>query len=255
MLNYIIRVYNFSKWNICIFRKLIKRGGVFQMNKRVFAITLSVILLIGCSSGLKRDSLETADNAVSPNWLLKAVKAEFKSSSLVDPKDITFVQVRMRDIPKPQILAYITMDRLNGLIILFEDTGDGYKAVYKRNEPVYGVQVFGSGSNQVVAFTAGHGGTGIQENFFYVLGYSTEIYKELWKGAAERYTFTGALPYSYTLGAINLDMTNQSLIYTQYIRTYNKPQFDINTPDLAETKTFYFIYDADTGEYKLVDTR
>lgn len=225
------------------------------MNKKLLTLAFAIFFLVGCTAVANEATKDNINSQSVPDWLVSAMKAEFLNPDLVKPNDITLAQVRLKETNEPQILAYLTIDRLNGVIMLFEDKGEGYKTVYKRNEPVYGIQIYGAGNGQLVSFITGFGGTGFQENNFYLIGYNSDSYKELWKDIAEKYNFGGPLPYSHTQGAINFDLANEMMIYTQQVRTYDKLEYNEDAPDKIENITSYFKFDHESGKLTLIDKR
>lgn len=233
--------------------------------KRLLTFSLIVIfLVIGCSSvtkkgeepkatdktkvSVQRDNLKD-DKAIVPEWLYDAIKNKFQQPDLVKKDEITFFQVRMKQTHEPQIVAYLTLDRLNGVFVIFEKQGQEYKEVYEKREPVYETMVFGREIGQIVAFTSGLGGTGMQENNFHVVKFTSKGYKEVWKGIAEAYNFGGPFPWSRILGSINLDIGNKELVYGEIKRTYNKTDFDEEKPDKVETKVRVYKYNEKTDKF------
>jgi len=224
-----------------------------------------VLFITGCSNAAvisSKENLKDSSNTVAtesrnsvPSWLYEFFKAKFKEPDLVKPENITFLHVRMNSNEPPQIAAYLTIDRLNGVFALFELQGDKYKEVYVKEKPIYGLQVLGNSNKQYVAFIAGLGGTGYQDNSFYLLGYTSKGYKEVWKGIAERYTFGPKQNY-IIIGAINFHIPNEQLIYSQFKRTYKsspQSQFDINKPDKTEKSIKVLKYDENLMTFKVVD--
>lgn len=65
---------------------------------------------------------------------MKQLKVSLSDQKLANKDEITLFQVRMKEDNEPQIVAYLTLDRLNGVFVIFEKREKGYKEVYEKRE-------------------------------------------------------------------------------------------------------------------------
>ena len=226
------------------------------MRKTVLlAIIIVILLLTGCGNDttkvpednkkdvqiLNSGAKQFSDDIV-PDWLYLSLQQKFNSGTIsIKQEDITFILVNLKESDKSQVAAFVSIDRLNGYFILYEFREGKYVEVYSKSEPVYSMQVYGGGGGgkQLIAFTSGHGGTGVQENSFHVIGYTNKGYSEIWSGVAEKFMFGVQAPYYRTIGSINLTMDNQTLVYSITEELYNK----IDKPDKVEQTVEIYKYD------------
>lgn len=188
-----------------------------------------------------------------PDWLYQSLLAKFDLDAENDlelPREaITLVRVNMKNSAGPQIAAYLTLNRVEGYFLLYEFAEGNYKEVYSLHQPVYGLQVYGGWEGkQMIAFVSGHGGTGYQENYFHLISYTKDGYKEIWSGLAEKVEF-GQLPYRRTVGSLNLSMDNQLLIYSTINHEYVKPEEDITNPDKVAKSVELYRYDPQAEQF------
>lgn len=236
-------------------------GGVFTLVKikKITRITvlvfLVIIFLISCNystanyTGSSIDEEDTSESIV-PDWLYQSLLEKFENTTfLLEKEHITFAQVNLKQSEIPQIAAYVTIDRLNGYFAIYEYVENEYIEVFSKSEPIYGMQVFGGGKEQLIGFTSGLGGTGVQENNFHLIGYTNNGYSEVWSGIAEKYEFWGEPPYYSTIGSYNLSMGNKSLFYSKNIQTYNNFEVDPNNPDSSQQYYELLIYDDQLGRF------
>lgn len=198
------------------------------------------ILNSSMNSGVKQFT-----NEIVPDWLYQSLQQKFNSATTsIKQEDITFILVNLKESDKSQVAAFVSIDRVNGYFILYEFRQGKYVEVYSKSEPVYGMQVYGGGK-QLLAFISGHGGTGVQENSFHVIGYTSKGYSEIWSGIAEKFMFGGQVPDYRTIGSINLTMDNQTLVYSITEELYNK----IDKPDKVEQTVEIYKYDTEQEKF------
>jgi hypothetical protein len=186
-----------------------------------------------------------------PEWLFRALQRHLDNPSVLEPEDISYGYVWLKAGSRPQVLASARTDRLNGVIALFEDTGTGYQEVYAREEPVYEFSVAGH-RRQLVFFVSGLGGTGVQNNYYYLVGYTGTRYAEIWRGVAVASLFSGPLPYTYTTGALRFDPGHTNFVYTKTTLSYNQYAFEANKPSGQSVDTWLFRLDPETN--KVIDS-
>lgn len=213
-------------------------------------LLLTSLLLAGCSGqGTPASKERPAGMEVVPDWLYESVKAKFESSSVsVTKNKITMLRIHLKDSEKPQIAAYLTLDHLTGVFVLYEYQDGSYREVYVKNEPVYGVQVFGGGQ-QFLAFISGFGGTGVQENYFHLLGYTNGGYTEVWSDVAEQVKFSGPPPYYRVIGSISLSMDGQALVYSRYKEIFEGSEVDVSRPDRIKQDAELYNYNKEKGKF------
>lgn len=225
--------------------------------KKITRITvlvfLVIIFLISCNNstanyqGLSIDEESTSVSIVS-DWLYQSLLEKFKNTTfLLEKEHITFAQVNLKQSEMPQIAAYVTIDRLNGYFAIYEYVENEYIEVFSKSEPIYGMQVFGGGKEQLIGFTSGLGGTGVQENNFHLIGYTNNGYSEVWSGIAEKNEFRGEIPYYRTIGSYNLSIDNKGLVYSKTIQTYNNMEIDLNSPDSSQQYYELYTYNEQLG--------
>lgn len=220
---------------------------------------VAILLLTGCNNGDTTAGQTPAD--IVPDWLYQSLPAKFDNmepaerSKLIKKEDIKFAQVNMKDSAKPQIAAYITISRAEGYFVLYEfsEAEEKYKEVYAQHQPVYGLQVYGAWSKQMVAFISGNGGTGYQENYFHLIGSTREGYKEIWTGLAGKDEFS-QLPHYRTIGSLNIFTANEDklLLYSQIKHRYDQLEEDIRKPDQVEKKVELYCYDPQAEKFSLI---
>ncbi len=168
------------------------------------------------SSG--RDGGET----IVPDWLVEDLRNRFPepAKSMITKELITALQVNMKPRSpetdsRPEIAAYVTLDRLSGIFVLYENQKGRYQPVYLKTEPVYGLQVVGGGDFLVL--TSGFGGTGIQENKLYVIHRTPEGYKEVWSGLAHSHQARETI--DVVDGNVQFDLSQNQMVYFRLERT------------------------------------
>lgn len=236
------------------------------MRKTVLlAITIVIFLLTGCGNDTTKSTEENSKDVqilnssmnsgakqfsddIVPDWLYQSLQQKFDGATIsIRQKDITFILVNLKESDKSQVAASVSIDRVNGYFILYEFREGKYVEVYSKSDPVYGMQVYGGGGGgkKLIAFTSGHGGTGLQENSFHVIGYTNNGYSEIWSGVAEKFMFGGQGPYYRTIGSINLTMDNQMLVYSITEELYN----EIDKPDKVEQTVEIYQYDTEQEKF------
>lgn len=169
------------------------------MKYTLAALLAGTLVCVHCNTPPKVTSPAQPHGQV-PEWLFRTLQRQLDNPSVLEPEDISYGYVWLKAGRRPQVVASARIDRLNGVLALFEDTGAGYTEVYTKKEPVYELSVTGH-RRQLVSFVSGLGGTGVQHNFYYLVGYTGSQYAELWRGVAVAFLFTGPLPYTYTTRA------------------------------------------------------
>ena len=222
-------------------------------------LIVAILLLTGCNNGNTTAGQTSA--YIVPDWLYQSLLAKFENmesaerSELIKKEDIKFAKVNMKDSTKPQIAAYITISRAEGYFVLYEfsEAEEEYKEVYAQHQPVFGLQVYGAWSKQMVAFISGNGGTGYQENYFHLIGSTQKGYKEIWTGLAGKDEF-GQLPHYRTIGSLNIFMANENqlLLYSQIKHRYDQLEEDIRKPDQVEKKVELYLYNPQTEKFSLI---
>lgn len=204
-----------GKWMFIICGFLFLAGiGHFLLD----STKLSQSQVIARESGGKQNGEASA----VPDWIYEDLKTRFPdpAKSMIKKESISFLQVQMRPAtmevqPEPELAAYITLDHLNGVFVLYAKQNGEYQAIYEKKEPVYGLQVVGGGAKQLV-LTAGMGGTGIQENKLYIIRHTPMGYKEVWEGIAHYHQAQQTI--DVTDGNVQFDGDDR-LIYFQLKRT------------------------------------
>jgi hypothetical protein len=214
--------------------------------------TLTVLLI--CASTFYHcsppgEASAAKQNPDVPGWLFAALQKHLDNPSVLEKEDISYSYVWLKAGDRPQVVANARIDRLNGVLAVFEHTGNGYREVYVKLEPVYEVSVAGH-RRQWVMFVSGLGGTGVQNNFYHLLGYTGGQYTEVWSGVAVASQFTGPLPSTYTNGALRFDPGLSQFLYTQTTLHYQQHDFEWNKPSGQKTTTWLFSLDPETGRVK-----
>ena len=110
---------------------------------------------------------------------------------------------------------------------------------YKKKEPVYNVQITSTG--KYIVFESGYTGTGYKSTFFYIIQVDPGYCKEIWKGAASLYNFSGTGPYRCMDGSIGLNALDESFFYTKIDRMYNEfESFNKHDSITSQTEMLYF---------------
>jgi len=232
------------------------------MPKRGSILLLTFILLFGAGILLmagkpgshtgvtakeQADGIEPA--AEIPGWLVEAVKSRFSpdAQALVKPEQITFMQVQMQPPSagkRPELAAFLTLDRLNGVFLLFADRGGRYELVYEKLLPVYGVEVAGAAQQQLV-LTAGQGGTGMQENKLFVIRHTNQGYREVWEGVGHSHAARETI--ETVDGQVVIDAEG-NLIYLQLKRTLDSA----GNPLMEQSSYQLYRFDEQTGRYERI---
>lgn len=218
--------------------------------KYALAVLLLGTLVFLCCNTPKVASSAQQSREV-PEWLFRSLQQHLDNPSVLEPEDISYCYVWLKAGSRPQMLASARIDRLNGVLALFEDTGSGYREVYVREEPVYELSVAGH-RRQLVSFVSGLGGTGVQNNYYYLVGYTGTRYAELWRGVAVASLFTGPLPYTYTTGALRFDPGHTYFVYSKTTLRYNQYELEPDKPSGHSVETWLFRLDPETN--KVIDS-
>ena len=215
------------------------------MKYTLAALLAGTLVCVHCNTPPKVTSPAQPHGQV-PEWLFRTLQRQLDNPSVLEPEDISYGYVWLKAGRRPQVVASARIDRLNGVLALFEDTGAGYTEVYTKKEPVYELSVTGH-RRQLVSFVSGLGGTGVQHNFYYLVGYTGSQYAELWRGVAVAFLFTGPLPYTYTTRALRFDPGQSNFVYTKTTLRYNQYEFEPNMPSSQAVETWLFRLDPETN--------
>jgi hypothetical protein len=201
------------------------------MRKNNWGYYVAICLIVGATGLFVCNSLEwlpteafanpnkvvpQGKSGVVPDWLAEDVRSRFSDTAkhLVKKELITVAQVRMKSrtaegASPPELAAYLTLDRLNGVFVLYAYEDGGYRPVYTRAEPVYGLQIIGGG--EYLVLTSGYGGTGIQENKLFVIRRTADGYREVWSGIAHKHKAGETV--DVIEGNVQFDLANDTMLY------------------------------------------
>jgi hypothetical protein len=170
----------------------------------------------------REESDDDFGKLIVPDWLADDLRERFPepARSMVRKELITAVQINMapktpETNPEPEIAAYISLDRLNGVFVLYAKQNGAYQPVYTKMEPVYGLQVIGKG--EFLVLTSGFGGTGIQDNKLYVIHWTPQGYAEAWSGVAHSHRAQETV--DLVDGNVQFDLSNNQMVYFRLERT------------------------------------
>jgi hypothetical protein len=153
-----------------------------------------------------------------PDWLFHSIRAKFRYPELIKREDIEMFKINMkRSESEEQIAAFINVDAVNAVFVIYEKKSNHYQEVYVNELFVEGVKVVGvSPNNQILVVTGGGGGTGIWQSYHYVVRYTPKGYKEVWKGIATNREHDPIANYHLQQnGMIGFDAGGSELYYAQ----------------------------------------
>ena len=152
-----------------------------------------------------------------PDWLFHSLRKRFRYPDRIKREEITMMKINMkpRDSKSEQIAAFINVDMVNAVFVIFEKHGDHYDEVYCKDLFVESVKVIGAQEHdQKIVLTGGGGGTGIWESSHYVIRYTPEGYKDVWEGVATLRVSDKIAPYDIQQnGTIGFDAGGNELYY------------------------------------------
>ncbi len=141
----------------------------------------------------------TAKAVEDTAWMREPFYKQFPNHRDAVNQELQVLRVNLDEDSDSEYFAWLSLDRLNGLGILFDRQGSAYQAVYEIKQPVYQVS-FDQPSRSVI-LSAGNGGTGIQHNWFHVLQKVGGNYREVWTGIEQSLMF-GAPPFTQRYGTV-----------------------------------------------------
>ena len=218
--------------------------GVYSMRKVI------VILIFIYSCTFNQQPTQEKSTASSFDWIVDSVKNKMDNPSVVTDKDVKYLYFHHPSLMKPAIIAWITLDRLNGGIYVYTWKNNKYELVFQENRPVYSVQVMEREPSFLV-FSSGMGGTGQQTNNYQVLLIRNNATKTLWKGTAEDFNFNGNPPYHYKLGAISFNAGGDEMIYSVKDRMYNNREYEIDKPNKSVDSIKIYKYNFNDQTFSL----
>jgi hypothetical protein len=189
----------------------------------------------------------TSSKAVEDaSWLREAFYQQFPSHRDAVNKELQVLRVNLDDDADSEYLAWLSLDRINGLGILFDRQGGAYQPVYQIQEPVY--QVSFDQPTRSLIISAGNGGTGVQQNWFHVIQKVGGNYREVWTGI-ERSSMFGRPPFTQRHGtvAIAQDVALNALTLRHTTRTtvLNEDNTARQTRDAVDT----YVFKPDQGRF------
>ncbi len=152
------------------------------------------------------------------SWLRESFYQRFPNQREAVDNGLQVLRVNLDEDADSEYFAWLSLDRLNGMGILFDRQGSAYRSVYEINEPVY--QVSFDQPTRSIIVSAGNGGTGIQHNWFHVIQKVEGNYREVWAGI-EKSVMYGVPPFTQRYGtvAISQDPVLNSPVLRHTTRT------------------------------------
>lgn len=132
-------------------------------------------------------------------------------------RELNVLRFNLDDDPDPEYLAWVKLDRLNGLGILFDARGGRYEPVYEIREPIDQVSFHQSSRSLIVA--AGHGGTGLQQNWFRVIREVDGSFREVWTGIERSLLFV-VPPFTERYGSVTITSRPDDTWVLRHANTY-----------------------------------
>ena len=122
----------------------------------------------------------------------------------------------MKPYESEQIAAFINADMVNSVFVIFEKHGDHYDEVYSKDLFVESVKIIGgTENNQKLILTAGTSGTGYVESYHFVIRFTPEGYKDVWKGIARYFVSNYIAPHNIQYnGTVGFDAGGDELYYS-----------------------------------------
>lgn len=153
-----------------------------------------------------------------PDWLYHAIEKMFaKPHYKIKRESITMMKVNLKPTKSEQIVAFINLDMVNSLFIIFEKQGEDYEEVYCKKWYIDSVEVIDQlfGQNQVLIVKGSTSGTGYVEGYHYVIRYTPEGYKDVWKKLSRYFVSHYIAPTDIKeIGTINFDSVGDELYYS-----------------------------------------
>lgn len=182
--------------NYCFWR-------LIEVKLKIIAATILTSLCLAASFGVAYSSVQgaTTKAAEDTSWLKESFYKQFPNQRDAVDRELQVLRINLDNDADSEYLAWLSLDRINGLGILFDRQGSAYKAVYQIKDPIYQVS-FDQPSRSVI-ISAGNGGTGVQHNWFHVIQKVGGNYQEVWSGIEKSVMF-GVPPFTERLGTISI---------------------------------------------------
>lgn len=178
-----------------------------------------------------------------PDWLYESVKSKIENSSLLKKEDINILIVNTNPNKKHQIITYANIGKYDSIFIIFEKINGKYQEVYsKKSWFISSVEI---NSLNIVLKILESSGTGFSSYYYYIIRYTPNGFKEVWRGLAHKYEL---FPREYnfeTICSLNSYFLNQIIhfiVYNEY------KGMDISIP--IKSKQYYNIYEYNKNTYK-----
>ncbi|SOC38675.1 hypothetical protein [Ureibacillus acetophenoni] len=180
-----------------------------------------------------------------PDWLYHSLRKRFRYPDEIKREEITVMKVNMKPYDSEQIAAFINVDMVNSVFVIFEKHGDHYDEVYCKDSFVESVDIIGAmEKDQKIVLTAGTSGTGYVESYHYVIRYTPEGYQDVWDGLARYFVSHHIAPTDIKQnGTISFDAGGNELYYSL-----------IKTEPKQEVTAQLYKYNKQKHKYELAET-
>lgn len=167
------------------------KGGKGMVNfwrKSLFIVTIVLGMILQGGQVVQAEPAAPAQAGVAvPDWVWEEFRAEFGKAG-VKRENIGVLVINMTGGEQPQVAAWTTLGRMEGLFVLYEYRNGTYVKVYEKRSAVWNVGDYGR--ELVLTFSAGSG-TGYQKNTIHVLRHTPKGFKVVWNGDGSYYNSMG----------------------------------------------------------------